>query len=166
MTRDTDTARGDTRAEPDIDTPRPADTPHATPSGDTGITAADTTLPAGDTQPKCWCAYGGDGLESIHPQCPQHGTEPTPATDDRELEPCEICADGPQDCTSCDGTGEDCGGYDCMACYGSGECVPDHCCACGGSPYCNCCSKCGAPCAADCDCPIVVQLHDGATLTV
>ncbi len=167
MTRDTDTAGDDTRAKPETDTPHSGDTQHATPVDDTGIATAAATPPAGDTQPKCWCVYGREGLESVHPQCPQHGTEPAPTDDDPgNDEPCGICSDGPEECTSCYGEGEDEGGYDCTACYGSGERIPEHCCACGGSPYCTCCSKCGAPCVGACTCPITVQLHDGSTLTV
>lgn len=33
----------------------------------------------------------------------------------------------------------DCDGNpDCWECGGTGEVVPDHCCNCGGSPYCQC----------------------------
>jgi len=44
--------------------------------------------------------------------------------------------------------------------------TPEHCCACGGSPYCTCCSKCGAECIAGCRCPVTVQLAGGGTLTL
>lgn len=55
---------------------------------------------------------------------------------------------------------------DCGKCGGSGEYVPDHCCVCGGSPYCNCCGKCGKPSVGNCECPIIVPLVDGKTITV
>lgn len=108
---------------------------------------------------ECWCAYGGEGLESVHPQCPIHGTEPAPVMDERELEPCDICRDGWEECY-CDDDA------DCYHCGGSGERIPDHCCACGGSPYCNCCTRCGASCVGACTCPIPVQISDGTTRTV
>lgn len=79
-------------------------------------------------------------------------------------------------CYICDGRGEDCmacerGGNDdldgrCYTCGGAGWFIPEHCCACGGSPYCNCCSKCGASCVSECKCPIPVQLSDGSVMTV
>lgn len=59
---------------------------------------------------------------------------------------------------------EDC---DCWE-YGYDWCVeshvPDHCCDCGGSPYCQCCGKCGAACLGSCRCSVTVQLQDGGSL--
>jgi hypothetical protein len=118
--------------------------------------------------PACWCAYGGDGLEDIHPQCPIHGTEPTPTpVDPADTEPCQVCAEDRNGCGYCDGSGEDEYGErgECSDCGGSGEVIPSHCCSCGGSPYCNCCTKCHGY-AGTCSCPIAVQLHDGSTLTL
>lgn len=67
------------------------------------------------------------------------------------------------DC-ECDGGGVD--GESCYTCGGTGSYIPDHCCACGGSPYCNCCRKCGARCVAACSCPITVALESGKAMTV
>jgi len=99
---------------------------------------------------------GGDCPMTSCPECggcENTGTQPCPACQpqgsDREMDPCDICANEREECHACDGTGDD--GYDpwgCPACGGSGEVIPEHCCACGGSPYCNCCSKCGAPCSS------------------
>lgn len=75
--------------------------------------------------------------------------------------PCDICRDSERECG--------CGGddsYDCYSCNGSGWRVPEHCCDCGGSPYCVKCHRCGASCAGGCDCPITVELESGATLTL
>lgn len=120
-----------------------------------------------DLKPACWCTYGREGLELIHPGCPEHDPENTPAqeTGGEPIE-CETCADGWEDCGNCDGSGEDMyGGTDegCDRCGGRGEIIPDHCCACGGSPYCQCCPKCGSPNAGHCACPITVQRADGTT---
>lgn len=54
---------------------------------------------------------------------------------------------------------------DCWYCDGTGYRVPDHCCACGGSPYCACCRKCGAACVGECKCPIPTE-RDGKVVTV
>lgn len=174
MTRDIDTPAGDTTAEPTGDTPTAGEHSDDTQGADTGVAATGATPPATQAQPECWCVYGtcgggieNFGLEVVTPGCPTHDPQNTPApADPADAEPCDVCADGPQDCTSCDGSGEDGGGFDCTACYGSGTRIPDHCCACGGSPYCNCCSKCGARCVGDCRCSITVQMHDGSTRTV
>lgn len=78
---------------------------------------------------------------------------------------CLVCADGPEECRSCDGAGEDPGGYgSCSTCGGTGAAIPDHCCDCGGSPYCMKCHTCGAPCAGSCQCRITVKLQDGREL--
>jgi hypothetical protein len=58
------------------------------------------------------------------------------------------------------------GWEDCETCGGKGRYLPEHCCACGGSPYCQCCRTCGASCVAACTCPISVTLESGKTLTV
>lgn len=120
--------------------------------------------------PLCWCAYGGEGLESVHPQCPQHGSEPAPPEDDdadEEID-CDICKDEWNECDSCggDGTSDYSGDGSCYDCGGSGGHIPSHCCACGGSPYCNCCKKCGGGYVGACKCPIPVQMSDGSTRTV
>jgi hypothetical protein len=125
-------------------------------------------------QPECWCAYGNEGTEFTrfpHPGCPAHDPQNTPPQTpdaDDEIE-CETCRDGWEDCGNCDGSGDDMDAGTAEGCYrcgGSGEVIPSHCCACGGSPYCNCCSKCGASCVAKCRCPITVQMADGSTRTV
>ena len=72
--------------------------------------------------------------------------------------PCDICTEpGPCDCDDPD---------ECERCYGSGVYVPEHCCVCGGSPYCVCCRACGAECIGECKCPVTVQRADGSTLTL
>lgn len=59
----------------------------------------------------------------------QLGAEPAWPDD----EPCSICADdAATECGYCDGTG------DCFHCGGYGWSTPDHCCRCGGMPYCQC----------------------------
>jgi hypothetical protein len=55
---------------------------------------------------------------------------------------------------------------DCFRCGGYGSYLSEHCCACGGSPYCNCCRKCGASCVAACKCPITVTLESGKAMNV
>lgn len=70
-----------------------------------------------------------------------------------------------EDC-NCDEADDYDGTRSCFRCGGAGEYVPDHCCLCGGSPYCNRCHKCGANCVADCNCPIPVMLESGKTITV
>ena len=87
-------------------------------------------------------------------------------TDDHEEPECNVCVHGQQECGNCDGSGDDGSSWGCLTCGGSGEVVPDHCCACGGSPYCNCCRTCGAECIGDCTCPVTVQRADGSTLTL
>jgi hypothetical protein len=133
---------------------------------------------ADDDTPQCWCVYGtrgggseNYGLEVVTPGCPTHDSQNTPAADDpRDREPCEICAgedpDAWRECGHCDGSGEDWTGTACAACGGEGEVIIEHCCGCGGSPYCNCCTKCGAVCVADCRCPIQVQRHDGTVTLI
>ncbi|MGI5162741.1 hypothetical protein ACQEU3_47045 [Spirillospora sp. CA-253888] len=86
-------------------------------------------------------------------------TDPTPTP--AEIEPCHICADGPEECTDCHGDGTDGGGYTCTTCNGSGQATPEHCCDCGSSPYCTRCHTCGHPCAGNCRCPIPVRSYDG-----
>ncbi|WP_424891814.1 hypothetical protein [Streptomyces sp. XH2] len=77
-----------------------------------------------------------------------------------------LCAES-EDCTACDGSGEDPDGYGkCWTCDGEGMITPEHCCACGGSPYCNCCRACGAECIGSCTCPVTVTLADGTTKTL
>lgn len=126
---------------------------------------SDTTPAA----PVCWCAYGRDGLEAVHPQCPQHGAEPTPpeTADAGEEVDCDICRNQWDECGDCGGDGSDdyAGDGRCGGCGGCGGHVPSHCCACGGSPYCNCCTKCGGY-VGGCACPITVQMSDGSTRTV
>lgn len=107
---------------------------------------------------------GGDCPMTSCPQCggcENTGPQPCPAcqpqASDREMDPCDICAD-PEPC-DCDDPEE------CYRCYGSGEYVPEHCCLCGGSPYCNCCRTCGQ-CVGTCRCPVTVQLADGGALTL
>jgi hypothetical protein len=113
--------------------------------------------------PVCWCVYGREGREVETPGCPAHdpngptGPKPYRVPDDHV---CERCAEGPEEC-GCYGEDEDC-----PACGGTGEHIPDHCCVCGGSPYCQCCKGCGAPNAGGCGCPITVQRSDGTTKTL
>jgi len=90
--------------------------------------------------------------------CENTGTQPCqPDASTREMPDCEICAD-PEVCDCLDPD-------ECSACYGTGQYVPEHCCLCGGSPYCNCCRTCGE-CVGTCSCPVTVQLADGGTLTL
>lgn len=74
-----------------------------------------------------------------------------------------LCCDYAEwaDC-DCDGQWEG----ECHNCWGAGGYVPDHCCACGGSPYCQCCPTCGASCVGNCTCPLPVTLANGTTLIV
>ncbi|MGK5733211.1 hypothetical protein [Streptomyces sp. URMC 124] len=78
-----------------------------------------------------------------------------------DIEPDEACPSGLcdqiDDCETCAGNG------DCVDCGGNGWTTPDHCCACGGSPYCTCCPNCSATYIGACDCPIEVTLADGST---
>lgn len=123
----------------------------------------------------CWCAYGWEGTEFTrfpHPGCPEHDPDntpaTTPATDDREMEPCDVCRTEWDDCGSCDGSGEDdyAGDGCCRDCGGTGGCVPNHCCRCGGNEYnCVCCSSCGGD-AGRCSCPIPVQTADGSVRVI
>lgn len=76
-------------------------------------------------------------------------------------EPCRTCEQGGSECESCDEHGED----TCTACYGIGWRIPEHCCDCGGSPYCDCCKTC-KQCVATCQCPVKVPMSDGSTLTL
>lgn len=55
-------------------------------------------------------------------------------------EPCSICAGNDDtECGNCEGSGDD-GSPDgrCFDCGGFGWRTPDHCCRCGGTPYCRC----------------------------
>ncbi|MFE5871638.1 hypothetical protein ACFQ6V_23740 [Streptomyces roseifaciens] len=80
--------------------------------------------------------------------------------------PCGLC-DESEDCTACDGDGGDPDGYGkCWTCDGEGTVTPEHCCACGGSPYCACCRTCGAECIGSCSCPVTVTLADGTVKTL
>jgi hypothetical protein len=101
--------------------------------------------------------------------CENTGTQPCPAchpaAGDREMPPCDICAEGGDECGACDGSGEDDGFAICWRCGGTGWAVPEHCCLCGGSPYCNCCHRCGK-CIGECPCPVEVQLADGSVRTL
>lgn len=81
--------------------------------------------------------------------------------DETETVRCLICADGPQECPC---YGEH--GRECMACGGTGEAIPEHCCDCEGSPYCVRCHICGDPCAGNCSCPIPVTRADGSVATI
>lgn len=77
-------------------------------------------------------------------------------------DPCDICESGGEECMSCEATAD----YeDCYTCGGSGFRIPDHCCDCGGSPYCDCCKTC-KQCVATCKCPVNVAMSDGSTLTL
>jgi hypothetical protein len=67
--------------------------------------------------------------------------------------PCDVCEEEVE--CGCDDE------WDCYSCGGSGYRVPEHCCDCGGSPYCMVCSRCSAPCAGSCSCPIPVLSYDG-----
>ena len=84
--------------------------------------------------------------------CENTGTQPCPGCQpeaaDRMMPPCDY--DDPDDCARC---------------YGTGEYVPEHCCLCGGSPYCTCCRTCGQ-CIATCACPVDVEMSDGSTRTL
>ncbi len=83
------------------------------------------------------------------------------------VEPCPVCADGPQECDGCYGDGCDGGGYECVRCGGSGEAIPEHCCDCRVvGPYCARCHQCGAECAGNCGCPIPVTRADGTVVTI
>jgi hypothetical protein len=76
---------------------------------------------------------------------------------------CEVC-DDPEPC-SCDEAYEDEYGYEaCDRCGGTGEYVPEHCCHCGGSPYCVGCITCGARSVGSCKCPIPVSLQSGQVI--
>lgn len=80
--------------------------------------------------------------------------------------------DDPEDC-ECGFPGEYCNcdeamewGDRCSLCRGTGWFIPEHCCACHGSPYCTCCRACGASCVSKCTCPIAVALEGGGELVV
>ncbi|HEV8674996.1 MAG TPA: hypothetical protein VGX21_13195 [Methylomirabilota bacterium] len=67
----------------------------------------------------------------------------------------------------CDGDEDyEWGALVCSSCRGVGWVIRDHCCDCGGSPYCTCCSKCGAACVSQCSCPIAVALEGGGELVL
>lgn len=86
------------------------------------------------------------------------------AEDERECR-AGLC-DEPEDCGACWGEGVNADdGLSCYRCYGSGQVTPDHCCVCGGSPYCLCCRTCGATCVAACRCPITTTIG-GKTVTL
>lgn len=126
------------------------------------------------TTPECSCTYGTEGGQFTRfpdRECLEHSPTPSAAATaaDEPMDACEICTDGWEDCGNCDGSGDDMdAGTDegCYRCGGRGRIIPDHCCACGGSPYCTCCSKCGAPNAGYCGCTITVQRADGTTRTL
>jgi hypothetical protein len=89
------------------------------------------------------------------------------STDTDDPETCELC-EQPEDCSTCDGSGQDMyTGTDdgCFECGGTGQVIPEHCCDCGGSPYCQCCTACGNY-AGTCGCPVTVTLADGTTKTL
>lgn len=73
---------------------------------------------------------------------------------------CPECGMPAEECHACDEGGDDWSGERCHSCGGSGWRIPDHCCRCGGSPYCDCCGRCGKP-VATCACPVEVQMSDG-----
>ncbi|MBB5130515.1 hypothetical protein HNP84_000203 [Thermocatellispora tengchongensis] len=75
--------------------------------------------------------------------------------------PCDICREGEEECP-CDGERDWDGSYVCCPGYR----IPEHCCDCGGSPYCVKCHKCGAPCFGACTCPVTVRLENGADLVL
>jgi hypothetical protein len=81
------------------------------------------------------------------------------------MSPCDICEYERNECSNCEGSGDDGSSWGCMTCDGTGEVVPGHCCVCGGSPYCTCCRTC-EECVGTCKCPVTVQLADGGTLTL
>ncbi|MFI1095134.1 hypothetical protein [Streptomyces sp. NPDC020917] len=85
-----------------------------------------------------------------------------PSTNTDERQPCELCEQR-EDCSVCDGSGEATYPYDeCFECSGTGVVIPEHCCDCGGSPYCQCCTTCGNY-AGTCGCTVTVTLLDGTT---
>lgn len=80
----------------------------------------------------------------------------------------EVCPSGgcneTEDCRACeDGDNEEYDGR-CYSCGGLGWRVPEHCCQCGGSPYCQCCRTCGGY-VGTCKCPIPTE-RDGKQVTV
>ncbi|MEU4229521.1 hypothetical protein AB0F17_34935 [Nonomuraea sp. NPDC026600] len=77
--------------------------------------------------------------------------------------PAGLCGEY-EDETECD-----CDGISfCWDCNSSGmvERPVEHCCYCGGSPYCQCCKICSVSCIGDCRCPIGVYLQDGRLVTL
>lgn len=76
-------------------------------------------------------------------------------------EPDDLCCEHAEE-VDCDCEAGD----DCPLCHGTGWYVGEHCCVCGGSPYCLCCRTCGASCVGDCSCPIAVQLEGGGELVL
>jgi hypothetical protein len=102
--------------------------------------------------------------------CENTGTQPCPTcqpqASDRVMPECEICAGmDDHECGNCDGSGEIDWGQPCYSCGGTGMVTPEHCCLCGGSPYCTCCRTCGQ-CVGTCRCPVTVRLGGGGTLTL
>jgi hypothetical protein len=82
-----------------------------------------------------------------------------------EDDSCDVCAGEGEDCGSCDGSGEgDSWDGVCSWCGGAGQLIPEHCCVCGGSPYCLCCSRCGGY-VGTCTCPITTE-RGGKQVTV
>ncbi|MGR6924230.1 hypothetical protein ACU635_59055 [[Actinomadura] parvosata] len=77
--------------------------------------------------------------------------------------PAGLCGEyeEPTECVNCWGDS------DCWDCNGTGmvEREVEHCCSCGGSPYCQCCKICGATCLGECRCPVGVYLQDGRLVT-
>lgn len=112
------------------------------------------------TRPECWCVYGREGREVETPGCPEHDPHGPKPYRRPEGFVCERCAEGPEEC-GCRGEDEDC-----PACGGTSEHIPEHCCDCGASPYCQCCKTCGSPNAGRCGCPVTVHLSDGRTRTL
>ncbi|MGH3585855.1 MAG: hypothetical protein ACRDQ0_05990 [Pseudonocardia sp.] len=73
--------------------------------------------------------------------------------------PSGLC-DEQQHCLTCDGSGDGCD-----QCNSTGRVTPEHCCACGGSPYCQCCRGCGEY-AGTCGCPQPVEMQNGRVKTL
>lgn len=117
--------------------------------------------------PACAQPYGGTAsdedlhahLEGCPGPCPDCGGMRHQG-ECGEPDECDICADHEEEC-GCWGEDRHCSG-----CNGSGYRIPEHCCSCGGGPYCQCCKRCGATCMGSCRCPIEVRGFDGDTIGV
>lgn len=94
------------------------------------------------------------------PDLPDVPAPPAAAEDDEEV--CDICTGPGEECGQCDYEYEP---ENCLGCHGTGYVIPAHCCICGGSPYCDCCSTCGGH-VGTCRCPVRVQLQDGGVKTL